>query len=117
MGRQLETFKEVISKSIPHAMEVPCEWFTDRYGKGKFKDIMRVYATSGFNDDGDRTIELCWKAEQAGYSPIGVTDGGGQISWAKDMLKQLKRTVFVGQNKQWLDKAKEINPNIQILDI
>lgn len=117
MGSQLETFKEIISKSIPQAMEVPCEWFTDEYGKGKFKDIMGVRAYSGFSDDGDRTIELCWKAEQAGYSPIGITDGGGQISWSTDKLKQLKRTIFVGQNPEWLKDAKEINPKIQILNI
>lgn len=117
MGRELETFKEIISKSIPQAMEVPCEWFTDVYGKGKFKDIMGVYASSGFNDDGDRTIELCWKAEQEGYTPIGVTDGGGRISWSEDMIKQLKRTILVGQDREWLEAVKRKNPNIQILDI
>lgn len=117
MGSELETFKQIISKSIPQAMEVPCEWFTHRYGKGKFKDIMHVYATSGFNDDGDRVIELCWKAEQQGYSPIGVTDGGGQLSWSIDKLKQLKRTIIVGQNPYWLKKVKEINPSVQTLDI
>lgn len=31
------------------------------------------------------------------------------------MLKQLKRTVFVGNHKEWLDKIKEINPRIQII--
>lgn len=117
MGSELETFKQIISKSIPQAMEVPCEWFTHRYGKGKFKDIMHVYANSGFNDDGDRVIELCWKAEQQGYSPIGVTDGGGQLSWSIDKLKQLKRTIIVGQNPYWLKKVKEINPSVQTLDI
>ena len=131
MGREMETFKEIISKSIPQAMDVPTAWFsgygekvprdpTGRnrdYYKAKFKDFMCVYADSGYNDDGDRTIELCYKAEQAGYSPIGVTDGGGQISWSKDMLKQLKRTVFVGQNKCWLEEAQKINPKVQVLDI
>ena len=131
MSYEMDTFKEIISKSIPQAMETPCEWFaghgalihpykTDRgdgYYKAKFKDFMSVYATSGYNDDGDRTIELCWAAEQLGYSPIGITDGGGQISWSKDKLKQLKRTVLVGQNAQWLKAAKSINPMIQILDI
>ena len=130
MGREMETFKEIISKSIPQAMDVPTAWFsgygekvprdpTGRnrdYYKAKFKDFMCVYADSGYNDDGDRTIELCYKAEQLGYSPIGVTDGGGQISWSKDMLKQLKRTVFVGQNKWWLEEAQRINPKVQILD-
>ena len=131
MGREMETFKEIISKSIPQAMDVPTTWFsgygervprdpTGRnrdYYKGKFKDFMCVYADSGYSDDGDRTIELCYKAEQLGYSPIGVTDGGGQISWSKDMLKQLKRTVLVGQNKWWLEEAQKINPKVQILDI
>ena len=78
---------------------------------------MPVHADSGYSDDGDRTIEMCFKAEQLGYSPIGVTDGGGTISWSKDMLKQLKRTVFVGQNRDWLEAAHKINPKIQILDI
>ena len=98
-------------------MNTPCEWFTDEYGKGIFKDIMKVRACSGFSDDGDRVIELCWKAEQAGYSPIGVTDGGGQISWSTPKLKQLKRTILMGQNDAWLKKAKRLNPKIQILDI
>ena len=131
MGREMGTFKEIISKSIPQAMDVPTTWFsgygervprdpTGRskdYYKGKFKDFMCVYADDGYSDDGDRTIELCYKAEQLGYSPIGVTDGGGQISWSKDMLKQLRRTVLVGQNKWWLEDAQKINPKIQILDI
>ena len=131
MGRELTTFKEIISKSIPHALDCPCTWFSGYgarigrdpagrnrdYYKGKFKDIMPVFADSGYNDDGDRTIELCYQAEQLGYSPIGVTDGGGQISWSKDMLKQLKRTVLVGQNRYWLEAAQNINPKIQILDI
>lgn len=131
MGREMETFKEIISKSIPQAMDVPTAWFSgygekvprDRNGrsmdyyKAKFKDFMPVEADSGYCDDGDRTIELCYLAEQAGYSPIGVTDGGGQISWSKDMLKQLKRTIFVGQSPSWLEDAKKINPKIQTLDI
>ena len=131
MDSEMQTFKEIISKSIPQAMDVPTAWFsgygekvprdpTGRnrdYYKAKFKDFMCVYANNGYNDDGDRTIELCYKAEQMGYSPIGVTDGGGQISWSKDMLKQLKRTVFVGQNKWWLEEAQRINPKIQIIDI
>jgi hypothetical protein len=62
-------------------------------------------------------IELCWQAEQKGYSPIGVTDGGGKLSWSKDKLKQLRRTVLVGQNSHWLEKVKRINPSIQTLDI
>lgn len=131
MSGELSLFKEIITKSIPQAMECPCNWFSGRgakippykraggdgYYKGKFKDIMPVYAHNGFSDDGDRTIELCWEAEQQGYSPIGITDGGGSISWSKDKLKQLKRTVLVGQNSRWLTKAKEINPNIQIISL
>ena len=131
MGSQMETFKEIIGKSIPQAMDVPTAWFSGEYQKvkrdpegrsydyykGKFRDFMPVRADSGYSDDGDRTIELCWKAEQLGYSPIGVTDGGGRISWATDMLKQLKRTVFVGQDPEWLKEVRKINPKIQTLDI
>lgn len=135
MGREMETFKDIISKSIPQALDTPTVWFsgycyrgsvenckdpTGRnrdYYKGKFSDFMKVSADSGYNDDGDRTIEMCYKAEQMGYSPIGVTDGGGQLSWSKDMLKQLKRTVLVGQNRYWLEAAQKINPKVQILDI
>lgn len=133
MGSEMETFKEIISKSIPQAMSVPTAWFSgycrkgsikhliDKdgrsgdYFKSQFKDFMDIFADCGYNDDGDRTIELCWKAEQQGYSPIGVTDGGGQISWSKDMLKQLRRTVLVGQNKWWLEAVQKINPKIQII--
>lgn len=131
MGREMETFKEIISKSIPQAMDVPTAWFSgygeriphdpdgrnSDYYKGKFKDFMPVYADSGYSDDGDRTIELCYKAEQLGYSPIGITDGGGKISWSVSMLKQLKRTILVGQNKWWLEEAQKENPKIQTIDI
>ena len=129
MGNEMETFKEIISKSIPQAMDVPTAWFSGArakiprdpegrnydYYKGKFKDFMPVYANSGYNDDGDRTIELCLKAEKQGYSPIGVTDGGGQISWSRDMIKQLQRTILVGQRERWLKAVQEINPKIQII--
>ena len=129
MGSEMETFKEIISKSIPQAMDVPTAWFSGAceriprdpegrnydYFKGKFKDFMPVYANSGYDDDGDRTIELCLKAEKQGYSPIGVTDGGGQISWSKDMIKQLQRTILVGQREGWLKAVQKINPKIQII--
>ena len=133
MGREMETFKDIISKSIPQAMDTPTEWFSGwgnnpkdlnpagrtphDYYKAKFKDFMKVHANNGYSDDGDRVIEMCFKAEQLGYSPIGVTDGGGRISWSKDMIKQLKRTVLVGDNKEWLDAVHSINPKVQILDI
>ena len=132
MGCEMETFKEIISKSIPQAMTTPTEWFSGHnpssehknpkgrnydYYKGQFKDFMKVYASSGYDDDGDRTIELCFQAEQKGYTPIGITDGGGQISWSKDMIKKLQRTILVGQNDRWLAKVKEINPRIQTLCI
>lgn len=132
MGSEMEAFKEIISKSIPQAMETPTEWFSGHnnsekyrnpdgrnydYYKGQFKDFMKIYASSGYDDDGDRTIELCYKAEQKGFTPIGITDGGGQISWSKPMLQKLQKTILVGQNDRWLDKAKEINPRIQILSI
>ena len=133
MSEELAMFKEIITKTIPQAMDCPCEWFAGwnrevkiepyeknydgDYYKGKFKDFTPVEASAGFDDDGDRTIELCYKAEQLGFSPIGITDGGGCLSWSKDELKQLKRTVLVGHRKYWLDKCREINPNIQIIDI
>lgn len=131
MSGEMNTFKEIISKSIPQAMKCPCEWFAGwdikgkstvkpykrNYYKGIFTDFMNISACDGYNDDGDRTIELCFNAEQAGFTPIGVTDGGGQISWSEDKLKQLKKTILVGQNSYWLTKCKEINPNIQVLHI
>lgn len=130
MGSELALFKEIISKAIPQAMKVPTEWFSgygeriapnpagksDDYYKGTFKDIMPVHASSGYDDDGDRVIELCLEAEEKGYSPIGVTDGGGCID-RPDILKKLTRTVLVGSNKAWLEKAKTINPRVQILDV
>lgn len=130
MGEELALFKKIISESIPHAMTVPCEWFSGGneqvprnpegknhdYYKGTFKDIMPVYATGGYGDDGDRTIELCLKAEERGFTPIGVTDGGGAI-YKPDVLKKLTRTVLVGDNERWLAKAKEINPRIETICI
>jgi hypothetical protein len=135
MGGQMETFKDIISKSIPQAMDTPTEWFSGSnpadiratcrnpkgrnsdYYKSKFKDFMKVYANSGYDDDGDRTIEMCYKAEQLGFTPIGITDGGGQLSWSKDMLKKLQRTILVGQSGKWLEKVKEVNPRIQTISI
>ena len=131
MCREMDMFKEIISKSIPQAMQTPTAWFSGcgqrierdtegrnrDYYKGTFKDFMPVDANNGYSDDGDRTIELCWKAEQQGYSPIGITDGGGQISWSTDKLKALKRTIFIGHDLEWLEEAKKINPKIQILHI
>ncbi len=130
MGEELALFKKIISESIPHAMTVPTEWFSGGgetvshnpegrgydYYKGTFKDIMPVYATGGYNDDGDRTIELCLKAEEKGFTPIGVTDGGGGI-YEPEVLKKLTRTVLVGDNESWLRKAREINPRIQTICI
>ena len=138
MGDEMQTFKDIISKSIPQAMDVPTTWFSgyptngwssiehlrdkngrnsDDYYRSKFKDFMQMRASAGYSDDGDRTIEMCLKAEQEGYSPIGVTDGGGQIGWSRDMIKKLSRTVLVGQNELWLKKVKEINPKIQTICI
>ena len=133
MQSQMDLFKEIISKSIPQAMDSPCEWFAgysydskikpykmereNGYYKGNFKDFMPVRANRGYNDDGDRTIELCYKAEQQGYTPIGVTDGGGRLTWSKDKLKQLKRTILVCNGKNWINEVKKVNPNIQIIYI
>ena len=130
MGEELALFKKIISESIPHAMTVPTEWFSGGgqtisrnpegrnydYYKGTFKDIMSVYASSGYSDDGDRTIELCLKAEEKGFTTIGVNDGGGGI-YEPEILKKLTRTVLVGNNKRWLEKAREINPRIQTISI
>lgn len=138
MGGELATFKKIVKEAIPQAMETPTEWFSGwakdnvdeqtrynkryeggtyrDYHKGKFKDILPVYASSGYGDDGDRVIELCLLAEEKGYSPIGITDGGGGI-YNPEVLKKLKRTILVCREKWWLDKAKSINPNIQTLEI
>jgi len=129
MGSELKTFKDIIEQAVPQAMNTPTEWFAGygariepymknwqgNYYKGKFRDIVPIRADDGFSDDGDRTIELCLKAEQKGYSPIGVTDGGGGIYWTEDQIKQLKRTILVGHNKEWLEDVQKINPRIQIL--
>lgn len=138
MSNEMDTFKEIISNAIPQAKKTPTTWFSghayyssegkevmsrchdkdgrsDDYYKGKYEDFMHISANGGYGDDGDRTIELCWKAEQEGYSPIGITDGGGSISWSEDMLKQLKRTVFIGHRKNWLETAKSINPAIKTI--
>ena len=137
MGGDMDTFKEIIGKAIPQAMKTPTVWFSgyayreegravmkrchdsegrsDDYYKGTFADFMHISADSGYSDDGDRTIEMCFKAEQLGYSPIGITDGGGRISWSVDMIKQLKRTVLVGHSERWLKEVQKINPNIQII--
>lgn len=137
MGGDMDTFKEIIGKAIPQALRTPTVWFSgwayreegrqimrrckdpegrdSDYYKGTFADFMNIMADSGYGDDGDRTIEMCYKAEQAGYSPIGITDGGGCLSWSTDMLKQLKRTVFVGHSKRWLLAVQKVNPNIQTI--
>lgn len=137
MSRDMDTFKEIISKAIPQALRTPTVWFSGwacdsegkqvmskcrnkefrdyDYYKGTFDDFMHISADSGYSDDGDRTIELCYKAEQLGYSPIGVTDGGGSLTWSRDMLKQLKRTVLVINNKEWLEDVQEANPTIQTI--
>ena len=130
MSGELALFKKIISESIPHAMTVPTAWFSGYgeemprdpegrdydYYKGTFKDIMPVCASGGYGNDGDRTIELCLKAEEKGFTPIGVTDGGGGIYEPK-VLKKLTRTVLVGSNERWLARAREINPRIQTICI
>ena len=131
MSGEMRLFKEIISKSIPQAMETPTTWFSGcsakikpkkgmrskGYYKGTFKDFMPVYADNGYSDDGDRTIELCWKAEQEGYSPIGITDGGGRLSWSKKLLKELRRTIIVSQDEDWTKEVKAVNPAIQVINI
>ena len=139
MSYELQTFKDIISKSIPQAMITPTEWFSGYaageyreqirkclnpegrnrdYYKGQFRDMEHVYASDGYNDDGYRTLELCIKAEQAGYSPIGITDGGGNFdNETMDLARQLKRTTLVSDNLHWLQAMKSANPSLQILDI
>lgn len=133
MGREMKIFKDIITKSIPQAMNCPCEWWAgwpydlkvkpykedgwNGYYKAKFQDFIPVEAGGGGRDDGDRVIELCYKAEQLGYSPIGVTDGGGGIEWTHDMIKQLKRTVLVGPCEEWFKIVKAINPKIQTINV
>ena len=130
MSDELSMFKKVISESIPQAKSVPCEWFAGStpsiarnpkgrnydYYKGTFDNMKEVYASGGYHDDGDRTIELCLQAEEQGYSPIGVTDGGGCIDHPEILIK-LKRTILIGTNEYWLKKANEINPHIQVLSL
>ena len=131
MSSDMHLFKTIIKNSIPQALSTPTLWFagvcrnseklrdpdgrSGDYFKGTFKDFLDVLADNGYSDDGDRTIELCWRAEQLGYSPIGITDGGGQLKWSIDKLKELKSTILVGSNNYWLEKAHSINPNVQIL--
>ena len=131
MSSDMCLFKTIIKNSIPQALSTPTLWFagvcrnseklrdpdgrSGDYFKGTFKDFLDVLADDGYSDDGDRTIELCWRAEQLGYSPIGITDGGGQLKWSIDKLKELKSTILVGSNSYWLEKAHSINPNVQIL--
>lgn len=124
MMGELDIFKDLIKKSIPQAMECPCEWFSGAgeriksykcdYFKGKFKDIIPVHACGGYDDDGDKTLKLCLEAEKKGYTPIGVTDGGGCLEHP-EIAKQLKRTIIVGHGEKWLEKVKSLNPNIQTL--
>lgn len=136
MGDELALFKKIISESIPHAMNVPCEWFSGcgekikanpdgrsyDYYKGSFKDIMSVWASGGYSDDGDRVIELCLKAEEKGFTPIGVTDGGGGV-YEPEVLKKLQRTILVSRDeshyrsRSWGQLVKEINPRIQVIEL
>lgn len=130
MSGEMKLFKEIIQQAIPQALNTPTLWFAGcrnsstlrdpdgksyDYYKGTFKDFLPVIADNGWNDDGDRTIELCWRAEQLGYSPIGITDGGGRISWSVPKLKELKRTILVGDSRYWLKEVQRINPRVQIL--
>lgn len=140
MSRELTMFKEIIEHSIPQALNTPTEWFSGYaydeseraklkelrnpegrghdYYKGKFSDIMPVHASGGYDDDCFRTLELCLKAEQAGYSPIGVTDGGG--CWdgrTKELAQKLKRTIIVSSYKSWINFIKRSNPGLDVIDV
>jgi len=133
MGTEMNIFKDIISQSIPQALNTPCSWFSgyptkptvdpykmvERQGfyKGTFQDFLPVIAHNGYDDDGDKTIDLCWEAEQQGYTPIGITDGGGRLSWSKTKLRELKRTILVSPSESWLKAVKTVNPSIQTLYI
>ena len=71
---------------------------------------------SGYGDDGDRVLELCLEAEKKGYSPIGVTDGGGGIYYP-EVAKQLKKSIIVSPCGWWLEDLKKLNPNVQTLEV
>lgn len=111
MMHDMNTFKDIISQAIPQAMKTPTAWFAgtvctqkgrdilkkcqdkngrDDYYKGTFQDFMEIEACVGYDDDGDRTIELCYKAEQQGYSPIGVTDGRLEFGLVKRYVETTK---------------------------
>jgi hypothetical protein len=120
MSGSLKLFKQIITQAVPQAMNSPCDWFTWEYYHGTYKDMLDVYASSGFDDDGDRVLELCYKAEQQGYTPIGVTDGGGGLYFSRisaEDIKKLKRTIIVTNSSYWADRVRKINRNIQIIDI
>jgi hypothetical protein len=120
MSRVLDLFRDIISHSVPQALQTPCDWFTDEYGHGTYRDMMKVEAESGYSDDGDRVLELCFKAEQQGYTPIGVTDGGGGVYGTRisyDDIKSLKRTIIVTNSTYWAEELKRYNKNIQIINI
>jgi hypothetical protein len=120
MSRVLDLFRDIISQSVPQALKTPCDWFTDKYGHGTYRDMMKIEAESGYVDDGDRVLELCFKAEQQGYTPIGVTDGGGGVYGSRisyDEIASLKRTIIVTNSTDWADELKEHNKNIQIINI
>ena len=90
MSYDMDTFKEIISKAIPQALRTPTVWFSGwacdtqgkqvmskcrnkefrdfDYYKGTFDDFMHISADSGYSDDGDRTIELCYKAVVKRYA-------------------------------------------------
>lgn len=136
MSDDMNMFKDLIKEAIPQALKCPCEWHSgwptrsyisklsykreyhghrsNYYFKGKFEDFMYVEASGGTGEDGDRVIELCVEAEEKGYNPVAVTDGGGDCYYP-ETLKKLKRTVIVGNEKWYLNKIKKINPAIQTI--
>ena len=131
MDTMLSLFKEIIQGAIPQAMTCPTSWFAggcaeiepyDKsdvqgyYYEGTFKDIIPVYATRGYGDDGDRVLELAYQYEQKGYAVIGVTDGGGGIyEKGRDVIKKLKRTTIVTQSSYYEQRLKENNHNIEVI--
>lgn len=148
MYNEMQMFKEIISVSVPGAMNTPTEWFAgsgadaktknqdpesetlkklvlnarEHAHKGVFKDFMKVQARNGTGCDGDNVIELCYAAEQKGFTPIAVSDlqcsnltyKDTSPTW--DIVAKLRRTIIVGPEyeKSTFDKIKEHNSHIQV---
>lgn len=126
MGHELDIFKEIITKAVPQAMSVPTEWFSGTtpkikeyqydYYKGTFRDIIPVQASSGYGNDGDRTVTLCYQAEQKGFSPLCITDGGGGLDEDSiAMVKKLRSTIVVTHSQNFTALIHKTNPRLEVI--